>query len=64
MAANKTNPTRGSSGAGITEAEKTDPGVAWEATETLGVEETQNQLLIQWVSILMAGVAVCGYFYL
>lgn len=53
-----------SSGAEITEAERNDPNAAWEATITKGMKETESEMFLQWISIVMIGVAVAGYFYL
>lgn len=61
MAPNKTG--RVTSGAEMTEAERTDPNAAWEATVTKGMKETENEMILQWVSIVMIGIAVYGYFY-
>jgi hypothetical protein len=52
------------SGAEITEAERTDPNAAWEATITKGMKETESEMLLQWISIIMIGLAVAGYMYL
>lgn len=61
MASGKT--ARVASGAEMTEAERTDPNAAWEATVTEGMKETEHQMMIQWVSIVMIGLAVYGFFY-
>lgn len=53
-----------SSSAEITEAERNDPNAAWEATITKGMKETESEMFLQWISIVMIGVAVAGYFYL
>lgn len=60
MAGNKIKPT---SSAEITAAERADPDAAWEATVTEGMKETESQMILQWVSVLMIGVAVFGYLY-
>lgn len=60
MAGNK-NET--GSSAEITEAEKSSPDAAWEATVTKGMKETENEMIIQWVSIVMIMLAVFGYLY-
>lgn len=51
------------SSAEITEAEKSSPDAAWEATVTKGMKETENEMIMQWVSIFMIGLAVFGYLY-
>lgn len=53
-----------SSGAEITEAERNDPNAAWEATITKGMKETESEMFLQWISIIMIGAAVAGYWYL
>lgn len=55
--------TKTASSAEISEAERTDPNAAWEATVTQGMKETESQMVLQWVSVLMVGVAVYGYLY-
>lgn len=52
------------SSAEITDAEKSSPDAAWEATVTKGMKETEGEMILQWVSILMIGLAVFGYMYL
>lgn len=47
----------------MTEAERSAPGAAWEATVTKGMKETENEMILQWVSIVMIGIAIYGYFY-
>ncbi|KAI7778197.1 hypothetical protein LA080_002544 [Diaporthe eres] len=44
-----------SSGAEITEAERNDPNAAWEATITKGMKETESEMFLQWISIIMIG---------
>ena len=61
MAPNKT--ARLASTAEMTEAERNDPNAAWEASVTEGMKETEHQMMIQWVSIVMIGIAVYGFFY-
>lgn len=51
------------SSAEITEAEKSSPDAAWEATVTKGMKETEGEMILQWVSMLMIGLAVFGYLY-
>ncbi|KAH8763288.1 hypothetical protein F5883DRAFT_716257 [Diaporthe sp. PMI_573] len=48
------------SGAEITEEERNDPNAAWEATITKGMKETESEMFLQWISIIMIGVAVAG----
>lgn len=60
MAGNKNKTV---SSAEITEAEKSSPDAAWEATVTKGMKETENEMIIQWVSIVMIMLAVFGYLY-
>lgn len=60
MAGNKLKTT---SSAEITEAEKSSPDAAWEATVTKGMKETENEMIMQWISIFMIGLAVFGYLY-
>lgn len=60
MAGNKTKPA---SSAEISEAERTDPAAAWEATVTENMKDTESLMILQWVSVLMIGVAVFGYLY-
>lgn len=31
---------------------------------TKGMKETESEMIMQWVSILMIGLAVFGYFYM
>lgn len=47
----------------MTEEERQAPGAAWEATVTKGMKETEKQMILQWICILMVGIAVYGYFY-
>lgn len=61
MASSKKEPV--ASGAEMTEAERSAPDAAWEATVTKGMKETESEMLLQWVSIVMVGIAVWGYFY-
>lgn len=61
MASSDQTPTK--SGAEMTEAERTAPDAAWEATVTKGMKETENEMMLQWVSIVIIGLAVYGYFY-
>lgn len=51
-------------GAEMTEAERTAPDAAWEATVTKGMKETENEMIMQWVAIVVIGIAIYGYFYL
>ncbi|ROV95971.1 hypothetical protein VMCG_07978 [Cytospora schulzeri] len=51
---------RVTSGAEMTEAERSAPDAAWEATVTKGMKETENEMILQWVSIVMIGIAVYG----
>lgn len=60
MAGNKIKPA---SSAEITEAERMAPDAAWEATVTESMKDTETQMVLQWVSVLMIGVAVFGYLY-
>lgn len=60
MAGNKLKTT---SSAEITEAEKSSPDAAWEATVTKGMKETESEMIMQWISIAMIGLAVFGYLY-
>lgn len=53
-----------SSGAEMTEEERNAPGAAWEATVTKGMKETESEMFLQWISIVMIGLAVAGYLYL
>lgn len=48
----------------MTEEERNAPGAAWEATVTKGMKETESEMFLQWLSIIMIGVAVAGYLYL
>lgn len=64
MAPNKTKPTKTASSAEITEEERSAPDAAWEATVTKSMKETESEMMIQWVSIVMIGIAVFGYLYL
>lgn len=52
------------SSAEMTEAERNAPGAAWEATVTKGMKETESEMFLQWLSIIMIGLAVAGYLYL
>lgn len=52
------------SGAEISDAERSDPDAAWEATVTKGMKETEGEMMLQWASIVMIGIAVLGYFYM
>lgn len=61
MASSKKEPVN--TGAEMTEAERSAPGAAWEATVTKGMKETENEMILQWVSIVMIGIAIYGYFY-
>lgn len=60
----KPSKTTAKSSAEITEAEKSSPDAAWEATVTKGMKETEGEMILQWLSILMIGLAVFGYMYL
>lgn len=51
------------SSAEITEEERASPDAAWEATVTKGMKETENEMILQWISIVMIGIAVFGYLY-
>lgn len=53
-----------SKGAEMTEAERNAPGAAWEATVTKGMKETESEMVLQWLSVIVIGVAVAGYVYL
>lgn len=55
--------TKSASSAEITEAEKSSPDAAWEATVTKSMKETESEMVLQWASILMIGLAVFGYVY-
>lgn len=56
--------SKAASSAEITEAEKSSPDAAWEATVTKGMKETESEMVLQWISILMIGLGVFGYIYL
>lgn len=56
--------TKTARSAEITEAEKSSPDAAWEATVTKGMKETESEMILQWISVLMIGLAVFGYLYL
>lgn len=60
MAGNKSKTV---SSAEITEAEKSSPDAAWEATVTKGMKETETEMIMQWVVILVIGLAIFGYMY-
>lgn len=57
------NRSKVASSAEITEAEKSSPDAAWEATVTKGMKETESEMIMQWIAILMIGLAVFGYMY-
>lgn len=63
MAGTKSNKPVPVSSAEISEAERTDPNAAWEATVTENMKDTESQMILQWISVLMIGVAVFGYLY-
>lgn len=52
------------SSAEITEAEKSNPDVAWEATVTKGMKETESEMIVQWAAIIIIGLVVFGFMYL
>lgn len=60
MAGNANKPV---SSAEISEAERSDPNAAWEATVTESMKDTESQMILQWVSVVVIGVAVFGYLY-
>lgn len=55
--------TKSASSAEISEAERTDPNAAWEATVTQGMKGTERQMVLQWLSVAMVVVAVLAYIY-
>lgn len=61
MAGNKVKPA---SSAEISDAERTDPNAAWEATVTEGMKETESQMVLQWLSVVIVGAAIAGYLYM
>lgn len=59
-----TKTKKAASSAEITDAEKSSPDAAWEATVTKGMKETEGEMILQWVSIVIIGLAVFGYMYM